>query len=339
MALFKISRGNRSNLPTAMTDGWAYFCTDTAEFYIDYKDSSGTLCRKAINAKEAEALSGYDIATILNSSNLEIPTSKAVLDALDNKVDKQTGKGLSSNDYTTDEKNKLDGIEEGANAYTLPTASSTLGGVKTTSTVTSTTGLTACPIISGVPYYKDTNNTYTNATLGQGYGTCATAAATTAKAVTLSNYTLITGGIVAVKFTYDVPASATLNINSKGAKAIYYKGAAITADVIKAGDVATFIYNGSQYHLLSIDTSLPQTGGTIGTVKLTQGSTFGDALPATMSANQLFFVKMNIYEYLYPVGAIYLTAVNTNPSSLFGVGTWSSITSPISGKYAFQRTA
>lgn len=41
--------------------------------------------------------------------------------------------------------------------YTLPTASSTLGGVKTTSTVTSTSGLTACPIISGVPYYKDTN--------------------------------------------------------------------------------------------------------------------------------------------------------------------------------------
>ena len=41
--------------------------------------------------------------------------------------------------------------------YTLPTASpSTLGGVKTTSTVTSTSGLTACPIISGVPYYKNT---------------------------------------------------------------------------------------------------------------------------------------------------------------------------------------
>ena len=44
--------------------------------------------------------------------------------------------------------------------YTLPTASSTLGGVKTTSTVTSTSGLTACPIISGVPYYKDTNTQY-----------------------------------------------------------------------------------------------------------------------------------------------------------------------------------
>ena len=49
--------------------------------------------------------------------------------------------------------------------YTLPTASSTLGGVKTTSTVSATTGLTACPIIDGVVYYKDTNNTYTLASL------------------------------------------------------------------------------------------------------------------------------------------------------------------------------
>lgn len=56
------------------------------------------------------------------------------------------------------DKTKLDGIATGANKYTLPTASSsTLGGVKTTSAVTSTTGLTPCPIISGVPYYKDTN--------------------------------------------------------------------------------------------------------------------------------------------------------------------------------------
>lgn len=64
------------------------------------------------------------------------------------------------------DKTKLDGIATGANnyTYTLPTASSTLGGVKTTSTVTSTSGLTACPIISGVPYYKDTNTTYTHPT-------------------------------------------------------------------------------------------------------------------------------------------------------------------------------
>ena len=70
------------------------------------------------------------------------------------------------------DKAKLDGIASGANAYTLPTASSTLGGVKTTSTVTSNSGYTACPIIGGVPYYKDTNTTYN---LGS-FGVTATAA-------------------------------------------------------------------------------------------------------------------------------------------------------------------
>ena len=92
----------------------------------------------------------------------------------------------------------------------------------------------------------------TNVSLGQGYATCSTAASTIAKTASLSSYTLSTGGIVAVRFTYDVPAGATLNINSKGAKAIYHKNAAITDGVIKAGDTATFIYS-TYYRLISID--------------------------------------------------------------------------------------
>ena len=98
------------------------------------------------------------------------------------------------------------------------------------------------------------NNTiYSNVALGQGYTTCSTAETTTAKTASLSSYALTTGGIVSVKFTYAVPASSTLNINSKGAKAIYHKGAAIAAGVIKAGDTATFIYNGTYYHLIAVD--------------------------------------------------------------------------------------
>lgn len=101
-------------------------------------------------------------------------------------------------------------------------------------------------------YGYDSNTTYTPPKLGFGYGTCATAAATAAKAVSISSYTLVAGGIVVVKFDNSVPANATLNVTSKGAKAIHYKGAAITAGVIKAGDVCTFIYS-TYYHLISID--------------------------------------------------------------------------------------
>lgn len=124
-----------------------------------------------------------------------------------------------------------------------------------------------------------TDTTYTNAKLGQGYGTCTTAEATTAKTVTLSSYSLETGGIVAVKFTNAVPASATLNINSKGAKSIYYKGSAIMAGLIMAGDVAFFMYDGTRYHLLGTDRSAKNavTGisisGKVITVTYADGST------------------------------------------------------------------
>lgn len=131
-------------------------------------------------------------------------------------------------------------------------------GTTVASTGTTTTGWIAGAVqmfvYDGTGWIRDywNNSTYSNASLGQGYATCTTAAATTAKVGTLSSYSLTTGGVVSVKFTYAVPANATLNINSKGAKNIYYRGAKITADVIKAGDIATFIYS-SQYHLIAID--------------------------------------------------------------------------------------
>lgn len=151
------------------------------------------------------------------------------------------------------------------------------------------------------------NTTYSNASLGQGYGTCSTAAATTEKAVTLSNYALVINGVVTVKFTNAVPASATLKVNGKDAKAIYHKGAAIAAGVISAGDTATFMYNGSQYHLIALDKTSSGSGGstepTVGTENLTEsadGYTFTHTYPdrtevTVFAANGLSAVKTITY--------------------------------------------
>lgn len=67
------------------------------------------------------------------SSDVQTTLDKAETAAtqIGNKVDKVDGKGLSTNDYTTDEKNKLSGVELGANNYSLPTATTdVLGGIK-----------------------------------------------------------------------------------------------------------------------------------------------------------------------------------------------------------------
>ena len=54
------------------------------------------------------------LGNVNNTSDADKPISTAQQAALDEKVDKVSGKGLSTNDYTTDEKNKLAGIAAGA---------------------------------------------------------------------------------------------------------------------------------------------------------------------------------------------------------------------------------
>ena len=128
--------------------------------------------------------------------------------------------------------------------------SPSLTGTPTAPTASSGTNSTQ---VATTEFVQSAFSSLGNAKLGQGIGVCSTAAATTAKEVSLSNYALTTGGVVSVRFTYAVPASATLNVNSKGANAIYYKGAAITAGVIDAGDLAVFMYDGTQYQLIAIE--------------------------------------------------------------------------------------
>lgn len=76
------------------------------------------------------------ILTKTDGNNIEVnfevfATDAALNSGLSTKVDKVVGKGLSTNDFTTAEKNKLAGIAAGANAYSLPIASATvLGGIK-----------------------------------------------------------------------------------------------------------------------------------------------------------------------------------------------------------------
>ena len=108
----------------------------------------------------------------------------------------------------------------------------------------------------------DANSTYSPAGLGFGYGTCSTAAGTVAKTATLSSYSLKTGGIVSIKFTNgNTVANPTLNVNGKGAKAIYYNGAKLAdTSLIQANDIVTMIYS-TYYYIIAIDKAGIGEGG------------------------------------------------------------------------------
>jgi hypothetical protein len=84
------------------------------------------------------------------------------------------------------------------------------------------------------------------------YATCSDGTSTTTARVattTNGNFVLTTGSQVSVKFTYGNTASTavTLNVDNTGAKTIYRSGTSATRYYWQAGEVITFVYDGTYW--------------------------------------------------------------------------------------------
>ena len=109
-------------------------------------------------------------------------------------------------------------------------------------TISSTNGSFRWNKVSKIKKYTESN---------YWYGTCSTASATVAKTVTLSGFELVTNVRVTIKFTNSNTATnATLNINSTGAKPIYYHGTNVPNNIIVANSTINIVYNGTQYEIV-----------------------------------------------------------------------------------------
>ncbi len=117
----------------------------------------------------------------------------------------------------------------------------------------SATKLATARTIDGVSFNGTANITH--------FGKCSTEAATAAKTVSVTGFTLATGAEVTVQFTVtNTAASPTLNVNNTGAKAIVYRNAAISAGYLAANRVYKFVYDGTNYELIGdIDTNTKYT--------------------------------------------------------------------------------
>lgn len=89
------------------------------------------LASEVTRAKGAESANTTAIANeVERATGVEETLNSNITQLQTQKVDKVEGKGLSTNDYTTPEKNKLAAIEAEANKYVLPAATTTtLGGI------------------------------------------------------------------------------------------------------------------------------------------------------------------------------------------------------------------
>lgn len=181
-------------------------------------------------------------------------------EALQTKVSKETGKGLSSNDYTDEEKNKLAGIEEKANNYVhpeFPTMSSGIYKVQinnghiSKAVKAEKSDITAL----GIPSVEDIVC----------YGTCITDAGNPYKSITLDGFKLVTGAKITVIFSNANTADAiTLNVNGTGAKPVYYVGSAMTYRLLKipAQTGIDFIYDGTNWVYCGQESYVSQTNAT-----------------------------------------------------------------------------
>ncbi|MGE4310301.1 hypothetical protein [Desulfovibrio sp.] len=87
--------------------------------------------------------------------------------------------------------------------------------------------------------------------LGTQLATCSTAAATAAKTVSVSNFSLAAGRTINVLFTsVNTAANPTLNVSGTGAKPITCYGIPVEVGALAQGQVYTLIYSGSQWQII-----------------------------------------------------------------------------------------
>ena len=214
------------------------------------------------------------------------------------------------------DKSKLDGIAANANNYTLPAATTVLGGVKTTSTVTSTSGLTACPIIDGTVYYKDTNTTYSVATQS-------------ANGLMSANDKKALDGMAATTTTPKAAGTAAVGSETKYARGDHVHPLQTTV----SGNAGTATKLATARNLTIGKTAKSFDGSAAVSWSLDEiGSNVYVGTSAPTDADVDVWVDPTgsinlsaLWNSIYPVGSIYMSTSSTNPGTLFTGTTWSQI--------------
>ena len=214
-------------------------------------------------------------ASTRSTSNGAVTDNGVYLNHLEESTIKSTHKitGSGSVKVTSDASGNITITGTDTNTtYNVVGAKDTTGLIKNGSSVTSTTGYTTCPIVNGVPYYKDTNTTYTagaNITIS---GTTISAKDTTYTAGT--NITISGTTISAKDTTYTAGTNITISNGVISAKDTTYtagtnitiSGGVISAidttySVVGAKDTTGLIKNGSSVTSTTGYTTCPIVNG------------------------------------------------------------------------------
>lgn len=228
--------------------------------------------------------------------------------ALGNKVEKIVGKGLSTNDYTTLEKDNLTDLTDGTDTSLHTHATSGITGFAEAvrgmvltglSTATNAVITAADTVLSALgKLQKQITDHKTDYTLQVPYGGTTTGTANTYVLATPTITALSAGMAVSVKFNLDSTAASTLNWCALGAKPIK-KANGTSVTNLKATGIYTLRYDGTNFilqgegasgdatasDLISGKTATVDAGEITGTLVLTGTAVAADILVAKTAYN------------------------------------------------------
>lgn len=155
------------------------------------------------------------------------------------------------------------------------------------------------------------------------FGTAATSDSGVNYTLSISNfeYAHATGVAIQVKFPSTNAAGAKLNINSLGAKAIYYNNATLAASLLKANHTYTLVYDGTQWQLVGdIDTNTTYANGT--GITIGSGNAINHSNSVTAQTTQGFYpIKIDAQGHIngYGTAITPVTSVNGHTGSSVSV--------------------
>jgi hypothetical protein len=232
------------------------------------------LTKKNILIKTNNAGAWDELYPITAAGNVKTTDGSDVEVKLGTKVDKVSGKKLSTEDYTTTEKNKLSGIATGANNYTHPSTHPstmiTMGDSKTLE-----------------QYKSDVSTQLTDLTKFVAYGVATGSANTYAVTLSPTPSAYVDGLALSVKINVQNTGASTINVNGLGARSILKgNGNAVSSGNLKAGSIYTLRYNGTAFILQGEGGEY----GTAGQPQILSGYTIGteNGVVAGTMANRTF---------------------------------------------------